>query len=505
MKLTRYRSRLAVTAVVTIGVATALTTAISANAAAGCRVTYTVTSQWPGGFGTNMSITNLGDSVASWRLTWSFTAGQTVAQLWNGTVSQSGAQVTVTNAAWNGGIASGTSTGLGFNGTWNNSSNPIPTDFALNGTACTGVIASASASTTTSASATPSSSISSTPPVSDILSQVNTAGRVETVGSAVQYTWPGVYFEGRFAGTGVGIVLNDATNDYDVQVDGASVATLVTPGQTTYWVNNLSNATHTVRLVKRTESPWAVGEFGGFVAATGGSILTKPTAKTRQIEFIGDSFTAGYGNMSSTRDCSSNGGVTRNSDADYSFGALTAKSLNAEYQINAQSGLGMVRNYAGANAGTDFRTYYDRGLQNIAGDVWANPGTWKPQLVVVGLGINDFSTSLNSNEPWATTDALAAAYSTAYQGFIDKLRTRYGSNTMIVVSATLLSNTTLFADTAKQIVADRNAQGDSRVSYWYYDDPSLDRLGCDWHPSAHDDQIISGLLNTYIAGLPLTW
>ena len=55
------------------------------------------------------------------------------------------------------------------------------------------------------------------------------------------------------------------------------------------------------------------------------------------------------------------------------------------------------------------------------------------------------------------------------------------------------------------IVADRNAQGDTRVVSWYYDDPNLDRLGCDWHPSAHDDQIISGLLNQFIAGLPLTW
>jgi hypothetical protein len=94
---------------------------------------------------------------------------------------------------------------------------------------------------------------------------------------------------------------------------------------------------------------------------------------------------------------------------------------------------------------------------------------------------------------------------TAYQGFIDKLRARYGPDTVIVVSATLLSNTALFADAAQRIVAARNSQGDSRVAFWYYDDPSLDRLGCDFHPSAHDDQIISGLLNNRIATLPLTW
>ena len=116
--------------------AAVLTTTV-AEAATGCRVSYAVSSQWPGGFGANVTITNLGDPVTNWRLTWSFGAGQTVTQLWNGSVIQSGAQVTVTNASYNGAIATGGSTAFGFNGAWNGS-NPVPTDFALNGTACTG-------------------------------------------------------------------------------------------------------------------------------------------------------------------------------------------------------------------------------------------------------------------------------------------------------------------------------------------------------------------------------
>lgn len=356
---------------------------------------------------------------------------------------------------------------------------------------------------TGAAAATPATAGTSAP--AGALAHVHTVGRVEAVGNAVQYSWPGIYFEGRFRGSGVGIVLDDSDNDYAVQIDGATVATLVTPGNTTYWVTNLTRADHSVRLVKRTESPWAAGRFGGFVAAAGGRILAGPAARRRQIEFIGDSFTAGYGNTAGTRDCSSNGGVNRNTNADLSFGAVTARRLHADYQLIAQSGLGMVRNYAGGTPDIDFRTYYDRGLQNVDGDVWHNPRSWRPQLVVVGLGINDFSTSLGANEKWATTDGLVADYAAAYQGFIDKLRARYGRRTTIVVSATLLSNTTLFADTAQQIVKDRNNHGDNRVVYWYYDDPNLDRLGCDWHPSVHDDAIISGLLDNFIATLPLNW
>jgi hypothetical protein len=63
-------------------------------------------------------------------VTWSFTAGQTITQLWNGSVSQSGAQVAVTNASFNGSVGTGAGTVFGFNGAWSGS-NPVPTAFAV--------------------------------------------------------------------------------------------------------------------------------------------------------------------------------------------------------------------------------------------------------------------------------------------------------------------------------------------------------------------------------------
>jgi lysophospholipase L1-like esterase len=480
-----------------VAAGTILSTTLAAHAATGCTVVYKVTSQWSGGFGAGVDITNLGDAVTSWKLTWSFTAGQTVGQLWNGTVTQSGANVTVANATWNGSLGTGATTSFGFNGTNSGTSNPVPTAFALNGVTCTGTTAPSPSAPTSSA------------PATGVLDQVSTPSRVREVTAGVQFTWPGTYFEGRFRGTGVGLVLNDSNNDYVVQVDGTTVATLVTPGQTTYWVRGLAGGDHTVRLAKRTEGPWAAGEFDGLIAADGGAILAKPAARTRQIEFIGDSWTAGYGDMSTTRDCNSNGGVTRNSNADVTFGALTAKGLNADYQINAWSGLGMVRNYNGSNPDYNFRTYYDTDLQALYNSTtWQVPSTWRPQVLVIGLGINDFSTALNSGEKWATVADLAAAYRTAYLAFIDKLRTRYGSGTFIVLTYPDLSyQTTAFADSVKQIVKTRNDAGDSRVSSLYYDDNALglDHLGCDWHPSQHDHQIIASTLTRHLSTLPLTW
>jgi len=104
-----------------------------ASAAAGCRVTYTVTNQWDTGFGASLSITNLGDPLTSWTLAWDFgNASQRVSSGWNGTFNQAaGSQhVTVASLSYNGAV--GTNQAVtsppGFNGSYSGS-NPVPTSF----------------------------------------------------------------------------------------------------------------------------------------------------------------------------------------------------------------------------------------------------------------------------------------------------------------------------------------------------------------------------------------
>ncbi len=152
---------LAIAAATTTLVAAGTITALSASAAAGCRVDYAITNQWAGGFGASVAITNLGDPVAGWNLRWSFTAGQAVTQLWNGAVSQSGAQVTVTDAGYNAAIPTGGSASFGFNGSWTGS-NPVPASFVLNGVTCTG--ATTPTSTTQPIPSDPVPTVPTTPP-----------------------------------------------------------------------------------------------------------------------------------------------------------------------------------------------------------------------------------------------------------------------------------------------------------------------------------------------------
>jgi endoglucanase len=138
-------------------------TASPAQAAAGCSVDYAITNQWGGGFGANVTVTNLGDPVSSWTLGWTFASGQKVAQLWNGTVTQSGAAVTVKDAGWNGSVATRGTASFGFNGSWSGS-NPVPTTFTLNGVTCTGGTTTPTPTPTVTTSPTPTPTPTTTTP-----------------------------------------------------------------------------------------------------------------------------------------------------------------------------------------------------------------------------------------------------------------------------------------------------------------------------------------------------
>ena len=101
------------------------------------RVHYEVTNQWNTGFGASITIKNTGSTtINNWTLVFNFANGQTITQGWNGTFTQSGSKVTVTNLSYNGTLAPGASTNMGFNGSWSGS-NINPTSFTVNGQAAT--------------------------------------------------------------------------------------------------------------------------------------------------------------------------------------------------------------------------------------------------------------------------------------------------------------------------------------------------------------------------------
>ncbi|MBT2421355.1 endo-1,4-beta-xylanase [Streptomyces sp. ISL-22] len=91
-----------------------------------CTATYSVTSQWNTGFTGQVRIACSGAALSSWKVGWTFGAGQRITQAWNAGCTQSGAAVTCSNASYNGTVPDGGSVTFGFNGSWSGS-NPVPT------------------------------------------------------------------------------------------------------------------------------------------------------------------------------------------------------------------------------------------------------------------------------------------------------------------------------------------------------------------------------------------
>jgi hypothetical protein len=136
--------------VVAVGGVAAVATPAAA-ATAGCTVVYQGLNAWQssptsGGFGATLAITNLGDPISHWTLTFTMPSGQTANSGWNATFTF-GATVTASDAGWNGAIATNaTNATAGMQGTWSRATAgsappnpfPLPTDFTLNGVRCTG-------------------------------------------------------------------------------------------------------------------------------------------------------------------------------------------------------------------------------------------------------------------------------------------------------------------------------------------------------------------------------
>src|SRR5215510_4176004 len=124
----RRRSALILGAVATVAGAVAVVVVPNvAQAAVGCSVTYQNLNAWQssptsGGFNATLAITNLGDPISHWTLTFTPPSGTTVSSGWNATFVF-GATVSATDVGWNGGIATNaTNTSVGVQGGWSRAS-----------------------------------------------------------------------------------------------------------------------------------------------------------------------------------------------------------------------------------------------------------------------------------------------------------------------------------------------------------------------------------------------
>jgi hypothetical protein len=99
-----------------------------------CTARYHLVNEWDGGFQAEVVLTSR-TALDGWTVGWRFPDGQRLTQMWNGTFTQSGAEVEVTPAGYNRSIPAHQELEIGFLGTWS-FSNGSPSGITLNGAAC---------------------------------------------------------------------------------------------------------------------------------------------------------------------------------------------------------------------------------------------------------------------------------------------------------------------------------------------------------------------------------
>jgi cellulase/cellobiase CelA1 len=103
-----------------------------------CAVTFADVNDWGNGYVASVDITNTGTNpIDTWSLTFTWPTGwQQMSGGWNGTWSQTGTAVRVSNADFNKSLAPGESANLGFVASYQGP-NVLPVLFTLNGKLCT--------------------------------------------------------------------------------------------------------------------------------------------------------------------------------------------------------------------------------------------------------------------------------------------------------------------------------------------------------------------------------
>lgn len=302
---------------------------------------------------------------------------------------------------------------------------------------------------------------------------------------------------------------DDASHEYRLFVDDAAPITLFRPGNVEITVGGLSLKAHRLRLEQVSESFLGFGSFDGFyVARDARPLPVKP--RRRQIEFIGPSGMAGFGARSPKPECSFDE-LARTSDTQQAYTVLTAKHFDADYQVNANSGHGLIRNVRGARDGPGLISLYGRTLLEEP-TPYSDPN-WRPRIIVI-QGLVDIAIGdPEPGEKWATADALWADWLAAYRGFIADLHRRSPHAAFILEwpdaeTANALDYRTALA-AARQALADAaHREGVRMILFSYPDRKTLTRMeqtGCDHHPNLEDHHLFAGWLERIIDAHPGIW
>jgi lysophospholipase L1-like esterase len=313
-------------------------------------------------------------------------------------------------------------------------------------------------------------------------------GRVDTSNAnAPRFAWTGTGFTARFSGTSVGVDLkNDDGYFFQVVIDGKKTERFqAAPGRAIRTVaTGLDPGSHTLELYREIEASYGISQFFGI---TEGTLQTPAPSRGRLIEFVGDSISAGYGNLGN--EPHPNYGnpspcpFSFDTESGYmSYGPVTARALGADASVLAVSGWGVYRSRTG-DMNDVLPKVYDRTLGRNAAQAW--DFRTQPQAVVINLGTNDFS----PGDP-------GGPYTMALGAFVDTVRAQYPAAWIFCAVGTMYNAAQQMKalSYAQSVVSARGGDAGKVAAVDLGMQDALQGTGCDWHPSAAEDQRMADVL-----------
>ncbi len=323
--------------------------------------------------------------------------------------------------------------------------------------------------------------------------EIRYVGRTATEEGSVSFDWSGCYVELRFRASEVAVRLSDTQkNYYNLTLDGAPAGVIATHGCDSLitLASGLSRGEHTLRLQKRTEGEQGRTTLHAFLLPQGGELLQAEAATDRHIEFIGDSLTAGYGTEGLSKD---DPFLAETENCNLAHSCIIARYFGADYTLLAHSGRGAARNYGDPKSQSDITMaeHIERTFDGDASSQWDwAQSPHRPDLVMIHLGTNDFST-----QPFPTKEEFTADY----QRILESVRKGYGPEVPILCVAPYVGSPCF--DYIKEMVAEGVAENIhfAAVHKGYCNDSS--ELGSSAHPNYEGQRKMAMSLIPHISTL----
>lgn len=289
-------------------------------------------------------------------------------------------------------------------------------------------------------------------------------GRWDTSDSLrFKHSWPGVAVQAVFTGRSIGVRMADSDNYYNVYIDGTlhRVFHGAHPEERDYVLaDSLPQGPHTLLLAKRNCAQNKIYSFAGLLLEDGAALLSPPPKPARKIEFIGDSFTVAEGNEATVAQMPWLETFPV-SNSDEGFAPIIARHFNAQYHLTARSGIGMVCDWTGDRT-LNLPDRFDRALMDAQEPRW-DFAQWRPELVVICLGLNDFSGLKEKNGKVAAENSMR--YRKQYRDFLATVRSVYPGVTVLAVAA----HVEWMRENVQQVVHEERARGMRDIHYAQFD------------------------------------